>query len=273
MCNHYGVADERTVDFDQPPVQATALTAYFEPIREFDLSFVIPLQKRWAERYSSLRQTGPRIRPSHAPPVDLSLGDSWPFPGVVQRSDELGRSLAYQQDQIGLSWQRDPAAADSEYPGYERLSAEFFSRFDEFADHTETAATPLVVQAVRVTYSNDLEDLSGMDWIAKYLNNFGPVKAARRLADDEYVGFRYNRPPIDLGNGSSFVAMLQLDAPGIGSTDLDIDVTVYLNDGVERPESDPKDIVRQLMTDAHSALVDTFLSSTDDEMQKAWGRH
>lgn len=262
---------EGGTNFDQPPVQTTVLTAFFEPITLFDLSFILPLQRRWAERYPELRQKVPRGRPSVLPDVDVSdLGALWPLPAIEQQNRELSRSISYQADQFSLSWQLDPKSSDPKYPGFAALYAEFQNLFHEFVEQVQSMAKPLKVQGGRCSYENCLTSIAGVDYIAQYLSDFSDVEALRRMPSAEYVGFRFNEEPSETPEGSQIRVSVQLDSPKDKDTTLDIDVIAVpvRNSPIDGGEAQAA--AARLIEDAHHALVTTFLKSVSSDMQRGW---
>ncbi|SDE64961.1 TIGR04255 family protein [Mycolicibacterium neoaurum] len=274
MCNHVRMSDGGRPSFDDPPVQATLLTVYFEPITQFDLTFILPLQQLWAEAYPALNQTPPRNRPPSMPEVDItSLGTNWPMPGTEQGDIASGRTLSYQADQISLSWGADSDLPDLKYPGFEAIFSELTSRFDEFVEQVESMAEPVVVHGVRCAYENYLEDIPGVDYIAQYLSGFaGGVASNRRMDQSRYVGFRFNKDPDVSDDGSEINVAVQLDSRRGSVTTLDIEVYATPAHNSPIDGGDPREAASQLMRDAHVALIDTFLESTSHDMQQSWGK-
>lgn len=274
MCNHGPVSDGGKPDFDRPPVQTTVLTVFFEPITMFDLSFVLPLQQRWGERYPDLSQVGLRGRPPRLPDAEIEGVGGWPFPGTQQTSRELGRTLSYQADQLSLTWQLDKETPDATYPGYPELFKEFRNRFSEFVDRVESMAKPIKVQGARCVYENYLSEIAGVDYIAQFIAGFpdDEAVAANRLADSSYVGFRLNKEPSKTKEGSEVFASAQIDAPRDRTTTLDVDVTTRPLPSSPLDDGRAVDVTVHLMNDAHDALVNTFLECTSSRMQENWGR-
>jgi uncharacterized protein (TIGR04255 family) len=267
------MSDGGRPSFDDPPVQATVLTVYFEPITQFDLTFILPLQQRWAKSYPALNQTPPRNRPPSMPDVDItSLGTNWPMPGTEQGDITSGRTLSYQADQISLSWAADSDLPDLKYPGFQTIFAELTLRFDEFLEQVESMAEPVVVHGVRCAYENYLEDTPGVDYIAQYLSGFAGISANRRMDHSRYVGFRFNKDPEESLDGSEINVAVQLDSRRDSVTTLDIEVFATPARNSPLDGGEPRETAPQLMRDAHVALIDTFLESTSIDMQRAWGK-
>lgn len=275
MCNHGRMSNGGRPNFDDPPVQATVLTVFFEPITQFDLTFILPLQARWAESYPALNQTPPRNRPPSMPDVDMmSLGSNWPLPGTEQGDIASGRTLSYQADQISLSWHADPDLSDLKYPGFQSIFAELTRRFDEFLEQVESMAEPVVVHGVRCAYENYLENVPGVDYIAQYLSDFAAgVSANRRMDSSRYVGFRFNKEPVKSSDGSEINVAVQMDSRKDMITTLDIEVFATPAPNSPLDGGEPREAASQLINDAHIALIDTFLESTSIDMQQAWGKH
>lgn len=260
-------------NFDHPPVQTTVLTVFFEPITLFDLTFIMPLQQRWAERYPELKQKAPRGRPYALPDVEVGeLGSTWPFPAVEQQNREMGRKISYQADQISLTWQLEKEAIDPGYPGFNALFNEFRAVLREFVERVEAMAKPIVVQGARCNYENYFEHIDGIDYIAQYLSDFNGVNAVRRMTDTEYVGFRFNKESIDSPAGSAISVGVQLDVTKDRLPTLDIDVTAVPIRNSPIDGGDAQAAAVQLIDDAHNALIDTFMESVSADMQRTWGK-
>lgn len=259
--------------YDHPPVQRTTLSVYVEPIENFDLTMILPLQQRWSEKYPALTQTYPSRRPTELPPAE-PLGGGWPLPAVEQLDSSLSRVLAYQHDQLSLEWTFDLEAADSAYPGFDVLSAELSSAFSYFVEVVQRFGDkPLKVQGGRCFYENRLET-APEDWLAGYVAEWQSApKATARLAEAEYVGFRLREVSENTALGTSRTVRTELDSGrGYGRTGLDIDViSVASSDSAVVVDNSPLEAVRLLLEDAHSLLIDTFAKSADDDMREKWG--
>lgn len=259
--------------YDRPPVTRTTLSVYVEPIENFDLSMILPLQKRWSEKFPALAQAYPSRRPAELPEAS-SFGGSWPLPAVEQLDGSLSRTLRYQHDQLSLEWVFDLEAADSAYPGFDVLSAELSTAFTYFVEVVQRFGDkPLTVQGCRCFYENRL-DVTAEDWLVGFLASWRTASdATARFDDAAYVGFRLREHSENSVLGTTRIARSELDAGrALGATGLDIDVlSVGLPDSPVIVENSPSEAARLLLDDAHSLLIDTFAKSASDEMRAKWG--
>jgi uncharacterized protein (TIGR04255 family) len=273
VCNHVRMMD-RSVNYDRPPVRATTLTVYVEPIENFDLSMIFPLYQRWSEKFPASSQSFPRQRPEGVPEVDrLSLASGWPLPAMEQVDNSLSRAVSYQNDQISLRWTFDPEAADTTYPGFDTLSAELNSVFGYFAEIVERLGDkPLKIQGCRCLYVNHLKDIAGVDWLAGYVSDWNNQKVGNRLDDADYVGLRVKQSSENRELGTRVLAMTELDSgEEYGSTRLDIDVVSALLPESNLLEIPPAEAARAMLDDAHARVIETFQVSASNQMRTDWG--
>ena len=272
VCNHVRMM-EGSPRYDHPPVRSTTLTVFVEPIENFDLAIILPLQQRWSERFPALAQSYPRRRPPELPSVDALGSSGWPLPAVEQVDRSLSRTISYQHDQISLEWTFDLEAVDSAYPGFAVLSAELSLNFAYFVEVVQRLGDkPLKVQGCRCMYENRFDGVEGEDWIAGYISDWQNLSATKRMGGAEYVGFRLKEASENSALGTLRTVRSELDAgPEVGTTRFDIDVV-----SVALPESafgkdSPADAARLLLEDAHELLIDTFAHSASDAMRAKWG--
>jgi uncharacterized protein (TIGR04255 family) len=264
------MSDRPSAQFDHPPVRRTRLTVFFEPLDNFDIDLIAPLQERWSERYSGRSQTAPRVRPTGLPEVD-PFGSGWPMPAIVQTSPSLSRKISYQFDQVTFSWTFDPEAAVSSYPGFEALSAELRKRFAEFVEIVEAKAdSALVVQGCQCVYNNAVEEVALVDWVADHLDGWSGRTASTRFDEAEYVGFRVRQSDHDDTLGVDRAVSSQLDYVAGEGVSLEIDVVAVPGTNSLIPAK-PQDAAAQLMEAAHELLIETFLGSISPSMKKSWG--
>lgn len=260
--------------FDRPPVRATTLTVFVEPIENFDLTMIVALHQRWSEKFPAQAQSYPRRRPDELPEVELmGFPSGWPLPAMEQVDNSLSRKISYQHDQISLQWKFDSEAADTAYPGFVALSRALSQVFDYFIEVVERLGDkPLRVQGCRCVYVNRLDGIEGADWLAGYVSDWQGDKGGGRLGSAEYLGLRVKTITENGELGTRRISMTELDAGSeMDPTRLDIDaVSIPLPDS-NLTNMPPAEAASAMLGDAHATLIATFQESANDDMRAKWG--
>lgn len=259
--------------YDRPPVRATTLTIYVEPIDNFDLAMVAPLHQRWSEKFPALGQGLPRRRPEELPEVEIiGFASGWPLPAVEQVDNSLSRTLSYQRDQISLEWKFDSEAAVTAYPGFASLSAELTAVFAYFVEVIERLGDKnLQIQGARCAYINLLDGVEGVDWIAGYLSGWQGLAVGNRLGEVDYLGLRVKKVSENPDLASRTIAMTELDSgQEVGKTHLGIDVVSVLLPESTLRDLSPTEAARAMLEDAHATLITLFEENANDEMRAKW---
>ncbi|WP_341258213.1 hypothetical protein [Gordonia malaquae] len=263
------------VQYTRPPVRNTALRVYFEPIEEFDIALSMSLAAQWREDYSAIRQSFVKPRPtgSNLPEVALPFADgNWYAMSSIEQADEsLQRVLAYQFDQIALSWTFDAEKPEGQYPGFEHLSAEFNKRLDKFSAVLNEADSEFRVQGCECVYTNLLEDVRGPQWVNGYVTSWSNPDANVNLpTGTEFLGFNIrNETSNEVGNTVSRVRLND----ELESREAELTIRVVATPHDDAAEGvDQISLASKLMNLAHGELIRNFELCADPEMKEKWGK-
>ncbi|MFD6199510.1 TIGR04255 family protein [Mycobacteriaceae bacterium NPDC060252] len=253
--------------YGRPPVRAAVFTVYFHPFN-LDLAVITELRNKWAADYPGFKQAIPVNRSGKMlPPSDILSTSAWPAPAVQLADNSLSRTLAFQFDQLSLTWKFDTSGESSRYPGYSALVDELIVRFSEFISVVDSASgDSVIVQGCRCYYMNSLDGIGAQNWLTSFLT--GQPGAASSLDAARNYGFRLYRD--DAVEKVKRSVLVQMSAVGKNHSHVDISVLAVPSETVNDPADDPPQLARQLMDAAHDLENQTFESSFSETMKKEW---
>lgn len=261
------------MQYRRPPVRNTELRVYIEPIDDFDINLVLALISDWGKEYPVLRQGQLKNRPRQLPvvPPPFISGEWWAMSSVEQTDESLQRVLAFQFDQISLSWSFDEERPEGQYPGFEKLSRELNEKVSRFAEAIEEIGSSFEVVACECVYTNILEDVRGPDWIAGYLTGWNNTASVAEMpADTKYLGVNFRFGNTDKDTSTTAYVRLK-DNRRSQEAELTIRVLAKpLEDGVQLgPELEG---AKHLMQAAHRELITNFERCASASMKENWGK-
>lgn len=254
--------DAQAVRFARPPVRTVRLAYYFEMPSPVLGLHGGALRELWRAAYPLASEIAPRA-PIGGEPDEFAVvedEDRWPVPFFTFESPDTQRTVFFQSDRFGVSWEFDSSAEeDRQYPGFERLADEMNSRYEEFLTvvqrDTDETMKPMSAECF---YVNDVANVSLNSYVMGYLSGWDDGSYDRPLADDE--ASRYVRHFHADGDRH------QLGWVRAVSADAGISLSLTV-----RVESEVFSAPREGLSMAHDRLIGSFLDSTSNAMRSTWG--
>ncbi|QKT08626.1 TIGR04255 family protein [Gordonia sp. X0973] len=263
------------VQYARPPVRSTVLRVYFEPIQSFDIGLALSLNSEWGGDYPVLRQSTAKPRPSvpNLPDVDppFAGGNWWAMSSIEQTDESLQKALAYQFDQIALSWTFDADKPEGQYPGFETLSAEFDDRLAQFSAVFDQTDSDFEVQGCECVYTNLLEGVRGASWVSGYVTGWNDSSTIRESQPGTaFIGFNTrNETTHDEGDTIAYVRLRD----DLKSQEAELIIRV-----IATPQMDSQEGIQsanrasELMRLAHRELIRNFELCASPKMKEEWGK-
>lgn len=249
--------------FKEPPVREVALTVFFDRIPTLQTINLARLRVNWMETYPNVNEVPPRppFRGERSYAEFLGSNSSWPMPFTTFSDDFGDHVIQLQADRFGIVWSF--AKYRRGYPGYERLSQELFSRFEEFqAEVSRELGIDTTVTDIDLEYTNEVENYSPEQLALGILTGWRDVPLTVNQADLAGLCLHYC-DDLDIGDGALTISV---ETPsGTDRTD-----TCSLELNVTARVTDQRD-VHLSMESAHDLLVNRFVSLLNDDLRRQWG--
>ena len=254
--------DPQAVRFASPPVRTVRLAYYFEMPTPVMGLHGGALRELWRRSYPVADEIAPRA-PVGGEPEEFAVveeEDRWPVPFFTFESPETQRSIFFQADRFGVTWEFDPSAEEErQYPGFQALADEMHARYEEFLSVVERDSE----QAVRPTsaeclYANELADITLNSYVTGYLTGWQNTPDLKVSSEDEPATYVRHTHAEGAGNELVWVRASSADA-GVS-----LSIT-------SRVESGTFASPRHRLLTAHDRLISSFFDATSESMRDAWG--
>jgi uncharacterized protein (TIGR04255 family) len=273
VCQHRVMTPGEFLQYGRPPVRNTALRVYIEPIENFDVNLALTLNSKWGSEYPVLRQGLLNSRPPQIPsvPPPFTNGEWWAMSSIEQTDQSLQRVLAFQFDQISLSWSFDDDKPEGQYPGFEKLSRELDEKVHEFAAVIEEIDSSFEVHGCECIYTNILEDVRGPDWIGGYLTAWNDTPRIEKMPTAAtYLGVNFRFESSDDEADTFSVVSLKDDRE---SQEAELKIRVLATPPSGNRDSTPSaNKSLYLMQAAHRELISQFEDCASPAMKEKWER-
>jgi uncharacterized protein (TIGR04255 family) len=241
----------------------------FEPLADLNALDLADFRIAIRDQFSRVEELSP-LAPWSAHEEGISFVPNeakWPMPACLFSNETRDHQIYVQNDRIGLAWTFSEHS--TEYPGFHKLLADLAEYFRLLTASIQGSGQPEPApRRVNLRYTNQIKHVRAHAMASAILHGWPLIEAHPRFVPSA-TSIRLQQEASEENGNISTLLLVDSDVFDMPADQEDID-SCMLRVGADADVTDGEDF-RSKLTAAHNAVISTFMSVTNEEMQQKWG--